>query len=253
MLGGVAWLRRLVPDIDDDRSLTRFRRVIGVVLIAGLVACAGESGSAPADPTVLDLGETQGTATTPPPSTVPSGDAPSVPVTADLDGREPDAIEPPPADGVPTSAVPPFTTTRTPLPGFGEVQIEVTKVDGQIVQWCLLLAETSAQSQRGLMEVSDPALGGYDGMLFRFANEVSGGFYMRNTAMPLSIVYLDDEGAVVSITEMTPCEDVEGCPSYPADGPFRRTIEVPVSAGGVAALGIEDGAVVRDTGQVCST
>jgi uncharacterized membrane protein (UPF0127 family) len=101
------------------------------------------------------------------------------------------------------------------------------------------------------MEVADQTLGGYDGMLFRFADDVEGGFYMRNTAQPISIAYLDGAGAVVSIAEMTPCEDVEGCDPYPADGPFRRTIEVPAAAGGVAALGVEPGATVVDTEQVC--
>ena len=130
--------------------------------------------------------------------------------------------------------------------------VEVRKVDGQVVEWCLLLAETAAQTQRGLMEVTDPSLGGYAGMLFRFASPVDGGFYMRNTPLPLSIAYLDPDGAVVSIVRMEPCEDVDGCPTYPADGPFQRTIEVPVGAGGVASLGIEPGAVVVDTGRPCA-
>jgi uncharacterized membrane protein (UPF0127 family) len=214
------------------------------------VACAGESGSEPADPTVLSPGETQGTVTVPPDSSGVSGGA-VVPTTVDLDGRVPDAIEPPDPSRVPTTAVPTPSATRTALPGFGEVLAKVHTTDGRTLEWCLLLAETAAQEQRGLMEVTDPQLGGYSGMLFRFANEVTGGFYMRNTPQPLSIVYLDGSGGVVSITEMAPCEDVEGCQSYPADGPFQRTIEVPTAAGGVAALGIEPGATVEDTGQVC--
>jgi hypothetical protein len=51
---------------------------------------------------------------------------------------------------------------------------------------------------------------------------------------------------------MEPCQDVDGCPGYPADGPFRRAIEVPVDAGGAAALGIEPGAEVTDTGRTCT-
>lgn len=241
----MGWWPRIVPDVDDERTMRRLRRLIGIVLVAGLVACAGESGSAPDDPSVLGPGETQG-------SLGGDGGAAGPGATVDLDGREPDAIEPPAAADVPSTAVPSASTTRTPLVGFGEVQIEVTKVDGQIVQWCLLLAETSAQTQRGLMEVADPELGGYDGMLFRFPTEVDGGFYMRNTAQDLSIVYLDPEGGVVSIDEMTPCEDVDGCPTYESGGSFQRTIEVPVGAGGVAALGIEPGAVVTDTERTCS-
>ena len=244
-----------MPEVDDEHGVRWLRRGIVAVLVAGLVACAGESGSAPADPTLLDPGVTQ-----PPPSSSPAGGlTPTTPAaipegpttTADLDGR-PDHVEGPDAAGVPTSAQPASTTTRRPLPGFGEVAIEVTTVDGEVVSWCLLLAETPAQTSRGLMEVTDPDLGGYDGMLFRFDSPQEGGFYMRNTPQPLMIAYLDDDGRPVDIIRMEPCGDVEGCPTYPPGGAYLATIEVPVEAGGVAALGIADGAVVRDTGRICA-
>jgi uncharacterized membrane protein (UPF0127 family) len=102
------------------------------------------------------------------------------------------------------------------------------------------------------MEVSDPALGGYDGMLFRFEEPQSGAFYMRNTAQPLSIAYIGDDGSVGTILEMEPCEDRDGCPTYPSEDDFRWAVEVPVAAGGVAALGLEEGAVLVDTGAVCT-
>lgn len=224
-----------MPDGDDERSVRRLRLVATAVLVAGLVACAGEAGSGPSDPSLLPPGATQGSVT-----------------TVDVDGRQPDAVEPPAAGGLPDTAVPVASTTRTPLPGFGEVVVEVRRVGGDIVEWCLLLAETPEQTQRGLMEVTDPELAGYAGMLFRFDAPRDGGFYMRNTPQPLSIVYLDGDGGVVSIVRMEPCDDVDGCPTYPAGGAFVRAIEVPEAAGGVAALGIEPGAVVVDTGRVCA-
>src|SRR5690606_25152455 len=142
----------------------------------------------------------------------PSSSAPgpaTPPTTADLDGSEPDHVEPPPAGGVPGTAVPTVSEQRLALPGFGEVLVQVRTVDGEVVEWCLLLAETPAQIQRGLMEVTDPELGGYDGMLFRFPDEHSGGFYMRNTPLPLEIAYLGAGGDVVGIREMEPCDDVD--------------------------------------------
>ena len=75
---------------------------------------------------------------------------------------------------------------------------------------------------------------------------------MRNTPQPLMIAYLDHEGRPVDIIRMEPCEDRQGCPTYPPDDEYVRTIEVPVEAGGTAALGIVDGATVRDTGRICS-
>lgn len=242
---------RFVPEVDDERGMAWLRRAAAFVLVAGLVACAGESGSAPADPTQLPPGVTQ-----PAPgssgSTTGATVAGAAPTTIDVDGIEPDHVLAPDDAVVPTSALP-VTTTRERLPGFGEVEVEVHRVDGQIVSWCLLLAETPEQTQRGLMEVTDPDLGGYDGMLFRFDGERTGSFYMRNTPQPLEIAYLAADGAVVDIIRMEPCEDVEGCPAtYAPSAPYQRTIEVPVAAGGAARLGLDQGSSVVDTGSVCS-
>jgi uncharacterized membrane protein (UPF0127 family) len=246
MLAGM----RFVPEVDDERGVAWLRRAVTVVLVAGLVACAGESGSAPADPTQLPPGVTQ---PSPGSGATDATDGGATPATTDLDGLEPDHVEPPDEAATPTSALPAATTTRHRLPGFGEVEIEVQRVDGQVVSWCLLLAETPEQTQRGLMEVTDPDLGGYDGMLFRFDSERQGSFYMRNTPQPLEISYLAADGAPVGIIRMEPCADVEGCPTtYAPTAPYLRTIEVPIDAGGVAALGIEPGSRVTDTGAVCS-
>lgn len=224
------------------------------LVLAPLAACGDDDGGsgAPAGTTGTPGDETT---TTSAGSTSSSGSLPDLtpPTTEDLDGREPDIVEPPPVGGVPSTAVPTPGDQRVALPGFGEVVVQVRTVDGEVVEWCLLLAETAAQTQRGLMEVTDPELGGYDGMLFRFEGEHEGGFYMRNTPQPLEIAYLAADGRVVGIREMDPCEDVDGCPTYSPGGPYVRTIEVPIAAGGVRALGItdDDAVVVTDTAATC--
>jgi uncharacterized membrane protein (UPF0127 family) len=116
---------------------------------------------------------------------------------------------------------------RTPLRGFGEVAVTVTTENGRICELCLLSAATAEQRARGLMEVTDTDLGGYDGMLFEYAEPVDGSFWMRDTPMPLSIAFFDDQGRLVSTADMEPCVDQESCPSYPADGEFAYAIEVP--------------------------
>jgi uncharacterized membrane protein (UPF0127 family) len=220
------------------------------LLVAPLAACGDDDGAEPGDDTTAPTAADLPTETTGGTGTVADGP----PVTTDLDGNEPDVIEPPPVDEVPAASAPTPSDRRVALPGFGEVVVQVRTVDGEVVEWCLLLAETSAQTQRGLMEVTDPELGGYDGMLFRFEAEHDGGFYMRNTPQPLEIAYLGEDGGVVAIREMAPCDDVDGCPTYPAGGAYLRTIEVPVAAGGLAALGITDdaGVEVVDTGRTCA-
>jgi uncharacterized membrane protein (UPF0127 family) len=143
--------------------------------------------------------------------------------------------------------VPVPAVMRTPLPGFGETRITVRKVDGQLVAWCLLLAETPAQRERGLMQVTD--LQGYNGMLFRYPAPVTEAYYMRNTPMPLSIAYVDGSGKIVSSADMAPCEDVDGCPNYPPTGPFRTAIEVAQTA--LPLFGIVPGATITDDHQQC--
>lgn len=119
---------------------------------------------------------------------------------------------------------------RAPLRGFGEAVVTVTGPTGEVCEVCMLAASTDDQQARGLMEVTNADLGGYDGMLFDYPEPVDGSFYMRNTPMPLSIAYFDADGAFVSATDMEPCGDREGCPTYPADRPFQYAIEVPRGA-----------------------
>ena len=137
---------------------------------------------------------------------------------------------------------------RRPVPGygFGEVALVVVEPDGTRHVLCVMTAEDAAQRARGLMEVTDESLGGYDGMLFLFPVDSTGGFWMRNTPMPLSIAYLSADGEIVSTTDMEPCEDSPECPSYPAGGSYRMALEVP--RGRLDDVGVVPGATVRREG-----
>ena len=87
------------------------------------------------------------------------------------------------------------------------------------------LADESALRSRGLMGVTD--LGALDGMLFSWGGEtVSSRFTMRNTLIPLHIVFFDADGAFVSQADMVPCE-TDDCPTYGAAGPYAFAIEFP--------------------------
>ena len=153
----------------------------------------------------------------------------------------------------------PVVGGRTLLAGFGEVAATITASDGTVCDVCLLAAITPEQHARGLMFVTDPALGGYDGMLFAFDSDSGGGFWMRNTRLALSIAYFDADGVLVSHADMQPCADsAPDCPGYPADGSFRYAIEVPLGRlDEVGVVGVDGGpagprdAVLRLTGAPC--
>ncbi len=137
----------------------------------------------------------------------------------------------------PTSPVVPVAPVAPE--GFTAVTLLVTRPDGSVVEWCVWLADDGNERARGLMEVTDAGLGGRDGMAFVWPADVQASFFMRNTRLPLSIAFVDADGAVVSTSDMDPCpDDVVDCPLYGAAGPYRWALEVP--QGALAELGITD-------------
>jgi uncharacterized membrane protein (UPF0127 family) len=143
-------------------------------------------------------------------------------------------------DGSPAVTNP--TTARRaggePFAPFEQVTVTVVDAAGVSRQFCLWLADTETLRERGLMYVDDPRLGGKPGMLFRFDTDVSGGFWMKNTLLPLSLAYIEADGVTRSITDMDPCPADADCPTYPAGGTYRYAIEVP--RGHLPDLGISD-------------
>jgi uncharacterized protein len=124
-----------------------------------------------------------------------------------------------------------------PFGSFGQIGFRVERDGRPGPARCALLADNDFERGRGLMERTD--LAGHDGMIFRFQEDTTVAFYMRNTPMPLSIAWFDGDGGFVSSADMTPCPNREGCPLYPPAGPFRYALEV--RRGGLAGLGVGPG------------
>jgi len=143
----------------------------------------------------------------------------------------------------------PRQSGRSALRGFSEVSVTFTDSSGETCEVCLLAATDEAQRARGLMEVTDAELGGYDGMLFEYPDEIAGAFWMRNTPMPLSIAYFDGARALVSTADMAPCEDSPDCQGYPAEAPFQYALEV--AQGGLADLLVAEGTTFTIEARTC--
>lgn len=140
--------------------------------------------------------------------------------------------------------------TLAGVPGFGEVAFEIEPTGDALpasARLCALLAENEAQRAQGLMGRRD--LAGFDAMLFRFDQDSTAPFHMRNVPVPLSIAWFDGSGAFVSSTDMAPCPDQEGCPQYVAARPYRVAVEV--LQGGLAPLQIGEGSRI-DVGGSCT-
>lgn len=103
------------------------------------------------------------------------------------------------------------------------------------------VAKSLAQRQQGLM--GRETLGEKRGMLFVFEREQAPGkgFWMYRTLIPLDIAFIDDDGRIVAIDTMQPCESSSprDCPSYPAGAAYHAALEV--NAGYFAERGIKVG------------
>lgn len=84
------------------------------------------------------------------------------------------------------------------------------------------VADTRALRQRGLM--GRESLPPDAGMVFVFEEDTGGGFWMKDTLIPLSIAFLDDSGQIVDILDMEPCQ-ADPCPVYTPDATYRYALE----------------------------
>lgn len=85
------------------------------------------------------------------------------------------------------------------------------KIDKNIIK--AEVASTVSSQQLGLMyRKSMPE---QNGMLFVFEQKAGHCFWMKNTLLPLSIAFIDDEGKIVNIEEMKPQSEENHCPLKP--------------------------------------
>jgi len=99
------------------------------------------------------------------------------------------------------------------------------------------IAETTQEHALGLMfRDSMPA---DHGMIFIFPDEAPRSFWMKNTRIPLDIMYFDKDLYMVSLSADTPPCRVARCPSYPSILPAKYVLEL--NAGTAASLGVGAG------------
>ncbi|MBT8072450.1 MAG: DUF192 domain-containing protein [Gammaproteobacteria bacterium] len=102
------------------------------------------------------------------------------------------------------------------------------------------LATTSEKQALGLM--FRDSMPEDEGMLFIFPNEAPRSFWMKNTRIPLDIMYFDKNLKMVSLSADTPPCRVARCPSYPSTGPAMYVLEL--NAGKAQELGVGPGSVL---------
>ncbi|TDR23553.1 DUF192 domain-containing protein [Marinicella litoralis] len=94
------------------------------------------------------------------------------------------------------------------------------------ITFAVELADDDNKRALGLMyrkEMADD-----DGMLFIFPDSQMRAFWMKNTLIPLDILYFDANKKIVSISENTPpCKNTSSrCPNYPSLKPTKYVLEI---------------------------
>ena len=115
-------------------------------------------------------------------------------------------------------------TKPNPLDKLGTVDLSVK---GKAFR--LWVADAPDEQEHGLMfvtreQMADLPDGTRRGMIFVFGSERQRSFWMKNTIIPLDIVYLDAHGTVLTMHTMVALDDRHG--QYPSNGPAKYAIEV---------------------------
>ncbi len=116
-----------------------------------------------------------------------------------------------------------------------EGELDFLKPDGsKIVHINIEVADDESQRMQGLMNRS--FMSNDQGMLFIFEVEEPQGFWMKNTIIPLDIIYVNAKKEIVSIAEDTQPFSEQ---SLPSKGPAIYVVEV--NGGFCAQYGITAG------------
>jgi len=98
-------------------------------------------------------------------------------------------------------------------------------IDG--VELSVAIAADPARRARGLTGITH--LGGLDGMLFVFEEDTAGGFWMKDTLIPLDIAFYAADGRYVDGFRMEPCT-TDPCPVFTPSAPYRYALETPAGS-----------------------
>ncbi|MXP42190.1 DUF192 domain-containing protein [Altererythrobacter soli] len=141
----------------------------------------------------------------------------------------PQAAEPVPAAESPSAAV-------HPVSGLEVIPLTISQ-DGKEHRFRVEVAKTDAEQGRGLMFRTE--MGPDEGMLFPTERPQARSFWMKNTVIPLDLIFVGPDGRITNIAANAVPYTLEPIPS---SGPAIAVLEL--NGGRAAELGIRPGARV---------
>jgi len=119
--------------------------------------------------------------------------------------------------------------------GLAAPQTEQVKLDGH--QFTVEIANNNAKREHGLMFRVHMAAD--HGMLFVYSGAQPRAFWMKNTLIPLDIIFFDARKRLINVSADTPPCKTPECPSYMSSAPAQYVLEL--NAGMAAKLGLKPG------------
>ena len=122
----------------------------------------------------------------------------------------------------------------------GNLKEVVFKTDTGDHKFFVEVADDSEERKQGLMHRE--SLGEDRGMIFVYDNERKVAFWMKNTLIPLDMIFLDDDFEVIDyFTDVPPCE-ADPCPHYIPKQNAKYIIEL--NAGKISEIDLKRGDLV---------
>lgn len=106
---------------------------------------------------------------------------------------------------------------------------------------CFQVEVADTDSERQVWLMYRDSLVSQSGMLFVFYSSYPHGFWMKNTLIPLDMIWIDEDKKIVDIQTAVPC-DADPCPSYVPSGSAKYVLEI--NAGGADRYDLDTGDAV---------
>jgi uncharacterized membrane protein (UPF0127 family) len=116
--------------------------------------------------------------------------------------------------------------------------VELRSQSGSVMRFTVEIADSAAERAQGLM--NRPSMAKSAGMLFVYETPGHARFWMRNTLIPLDMIFADATGLVTHVhSNAVPMDDTS------IDGGEGVALVLEINGGLAKRLGVEAGAVLR--------
>ncbi len=110
---------------------------------------------------------------------------------------------------------------------FVDVEVQTDLIKLSIENNIFYVEEASTEEEKAIGLMNRHELKTDEGMLFVYSQEVQPSFWMKNTLIPLDIIYIGADKKIKQITTAQPCPlEALTCPTYPSNSKIQYVLEL---------------------------